>query len=87
MFRITFPISVINLDLNVLGAISKREAVSGRQHELGGHQGAEAGLGLLLVLHVHVEEEEVEEEENKAGLLCLRLHAAGNRPHTYTLEV
>lgn len=65
MFRITFSISVINLDHNVLGKISKREAVSGCQHELGRHQGAEASLGLLLVLHVHMEE-----EENKAGLLC-----------------
>lgn len=72
MFRITSSISVINLDLNVLGEISKREAVSGRQHELGRHQGAEAILGRLLGLHVHMEEE----EENKAGVLCLRLHTS-----------
>lgn len=71
IFRITFAISVINLDLDVLGEISKREAVGGRQHELGRHQGAEASLGGLLSLHV-----DRKEEENKAGWLCLGLHTS-----------
>lgn len=56
MIQITFAISVINLDPNVLGEISKCEAVSGRQHKLGRHQGAEASLDVLLPLHVYMEE-------------------------------
>lgn len=56
MIRITFAISVINLDPNVFGEISKCEAVSGRQHKLGRHQGAEAHLRVVLPLHICMEE-------------------------------
>lgn len=58
MIQITFAISVINLDPNVLGEISKCEAVSGRQHKLGRHQGAEASLDDVISLHIDMEEGE-----------------------------